>query len=294
MKKYTKRSKHLGVFLAIGESLADFEKKGQLKRLLDYNITSYSQAFGKVYLFSYAKETYPLPPNCILIGNNYNIHRYLYAILLPFIERKVIRECSVLRGLQISGGIPAFIAKTFFGLPYAVNYGYDYSQFAAIEGKNFRSLLYKVIKYPVLRAADGVIITTQSLKTQIKNIVKENRINLIPNGVDLKLFKFIENRKNHKKLTITFIGRLEKQKNLESLILACSMLNFAYELNLYGAGSESKALENLAKNKGVSLNINKPVEYKHLPKIFEKTDIFVLPSIIEGNPKILIEAMACG
>ena len=68
---------NLGVFLAIGESLSDLKSKGQLKRLLDYNIKEYSQNFDKVYIFSYENEkNFKLPKNCTLIANT------LYPILI--------------------------------------------------------------------------------------------------------------------------------------------------------------------------------------------------------------------
>ena len=51
----------LGVFLAIGESFKDFRAKGQLKRLLNYNIKEYSRHFDKVYIFSYSNEREKLP-----------------------------------------------------------------------------------------------------------------------------------------------------------------------------------------------------------------------------------------
>jgi len=53
---------NLGLFLSIGESLKDLEEKGQLNRLVNYNIKKYSQAFNKVYVFSYLNEKdYSLP-----------------------------------------------------------------------------------------------------------------------------------------------------------------------------------------------------------------------------------------
>ncbi|MBI3342073.1 glycosyltransferase family 4 protein [Candidatus Curtissbacteria bacterium] len=286
------KQNNIGVFLAIGESLTDLKQKGQLDRLIAYNIKAYKKSFNKVYIFSYCNEDLVLPNNCYLIPNKYNMHRFFYALLLPFVNKNVIEKCDVSRGLQITGAIPAAISKILYGIPYVVNYGYNYSDFAKMEGKNLQAFLFKLIKYPLLKFADNVIITTSSLKNQIK-YVKFSKIHLIPNGVDLKLFKIAKSKENSE-LNIVYLGRLEEQKNLKNLIKACSLLKFRYKLTIFGNGTLKNDLTSLAKSLKVNLSIQPPVTYSQIPDIFTKSDIFTLVSYKEGNPKILIEAMACG
>ena len=121
---------NLGLFLAIGESFKDLEEKGQLKRLTEYNIEKYSEAFDKVFIFTYKDEKgYRLPKNCYLVPNNKNINRFVYSIVLPLIKRTEIDQCNILRGLQITGGIPASVAKIVFKKTFIINYDYVYSIF---------------------------------------------------------------------------------------------------------------------------------------------------------------------
>lgn len=284
---------NLGVFLAIGESLSDFKKKGQLARLLDYNIRYYSKDFEKIFIFSYANEHFKLPSNVVLIHNRFHLHRYLYCVLLPLIEFNSITKCHTFRGLQLSGGIPAFVCKLLFRKPYIVNYGYDYSSFARIEKKYWQSLFYQFIKYPILKMANIVLITSNEFKRDLANLNISNLM-YIPNGVDLRLFKPFKSKQILSYANIVFAGRLEDQKNLEELVVACSQLKVPYSLNFYGEGSKKFLLESLARKLKVPLKIHKPVEYKLLPKILSAADVFVLVSKEEGNPKILIEAAACG
>lgn len=291
MKKYIK-SKNLAVFLAIGESLSDFQRKGQLERLLDYNIKYYLKEFEKVYIFSYANEKISLPKNCILVPNKHSLHRYLYAIAMPFIEAQLTKKCATIRALQLTGGIPALICKIIFNIPYVINFGYDYEHYAKIEGKNSHAFLYKLIKRPILKNSSTVIITSQNAKS-ILNFVKENKLVFIPNGVDLKLFKKNKVKRTSNSSKIVFIGRLEEQKNLSNLIIACTKLKFDYQLLFFGDGKLKKSLEKLAGTLKVNLTINKPIKYFGVPRILNYADIFTLPSDIEGNPKILLEAMAC-
>lgn len=292
MKNSTRKINNLAVFLAIGESLHDFKSKGQLKRLVNYNLKSYSQKFDQVYVFSYENEKTKLFSNCTVIPNKYRLHRYLYSLLLPILERQLIKKCSVSRGLQLTGGIPALVTKLLFQIPYVVNYGYDYVEFAKIEGKYLQSVLYSLIIYPILALANAVIATSKTNAKIVAKSVGSAKVRLIPNGVDLKLFKPLSQNKRKDIITIGFIGRLEKQKNLENLILACSRVHFPYQLEFWGAGAQKSALLKLAKTKKVNLEILPPQEYRKLPEILAKIDIFALISKTEGNPKILIEAMA--
>lgn len=283
---------NLGVFLAIGESLTDLVNKGQLKRLINYNIHAYSQAFDKVYIFSYTNEKiFSLPNNCQLIPNTSGLHRYLYSIILPIIKREEIVSCDVLRGLQLSGGIPASIAKIIYAKKFVINYGYDYSKFAKIESKSLQSFLYKLIEIPIIKLADAVIVTSHDIKRKLAKKIKQSKTFYIPNGVDTKLFRPLPQKPN-KNFSVIYLGRLEKQKNLENLLIALADFK-NIRVTLFGSGSLKGALKKAASKLKVNLTINKPIGYQQIPKILSKADVFVLPSLAEGNPKVLLEAMAC-
>lgn len=284
---------NLGLFLAIGESLSDFEKRGQLARLVNYNINKYAQIFDEVFIFTYQNEQFKLPKNCILVTNKWGIHRYIYALLLPIIHIRYVKKCDILRGLQLTGGIPAAVAKVLFGKKFIINYGYDYASFAKIEGKHIQPILYKMIQKPILSLADAIIVTSQDLAKQLGNI-GGSKIFYIPNGVDLGLFRPIKDKSFGKILKIIYVGRFEKQKNLESIIKAVSQVKSQIVLDFYGFGKEQKPLRQLADSLAVRLSIHDPVDYLVLPKILASAHVFVLPSLEEGSPKILFEAMACG
>ena len=282
----------LGVILAIGESLSDLKSKGQLARLLDYNIKHYAKNFDEVFIFSYANEkNFILPKNCRLITNTLGLNRYLYSILMPIINRNEFTKCSVLRGLQLSGGIPAAVARIIYSKKFVINYGYDYSEFAKIEGKPIQSFLYKIIEIPIIRLASSVIVTAVEIKKELESQIKISKIRFIANGVDIALFKKIKSQ-DTKQLTVMYIGRLEKQKNLENLVKALADLKDVKAI-LYGQGSLRNKLKSQARKLKVNLTIKDPIEYQKIPRALSLADVFVLPSLEEGNPKILLEAMSC-
>ncbi len=278
----------LGLFLSLGESLNGLEQKGQLARLLNYNLKYYCRNFKKVYLFTYAKsEKIDLPENCRLVTNSRNLPRYLYSILLPIIHISKIKECSVLRGLQVTGGIPCLLSKIILGKKFIINYGYNYSKVAKLEGKNLQSFFFPTVSKIVLALCDKVIITAGYLKKYIP----QDKSVLIPNGVDLKLFK----PSGKVKEQIIFVGRLESQKNVDLLIKAFTLVKSKNaKLIIIGDGSKKDELVKLGQKLKTKIEFPGAINYLKLAKIMSRSQIFILPSKVEGNPKSLIEAMACG
>lgn len=283
---------NLGVFLAIGESIQDFKDKGQDELLLRYNLKTYSKEFTKVYVFSYQNESYIFHKNIIVLPNKYNLQRYLYCLLLPLFYLREINSCCVFRGLQITGGLPGLLTKLIFRKKVIINYGYDYSKVAWLEGKKIRSVLYLLFGKLFLHTFDAVIVTTPKLKNSIKQYT--HKIKYIPNGIDPKVFKSYP--KVLKKYTCMFVGRLEKQKNLYVLINAISQLKKKSQRNalFIGNGPLKQELIAFSYKKQVQVKFLDKVPHNLLPKYYNQCQMFVLPSLIEGNPKVLLEAMSCG
>jgi glycosyltransferase involved in cell wall biosynthesis len=86
---------------------------------------------------------------------------------------------------------------------------------------------------------------------------------------------------------------LEHVKRLDLLIEAMATLENTH-LCAVGEGPDHEKLEALADARGVDSNFYGRVPNTALPEVLCQSEIFVLPSIKEGNPKALMEAMACG
>lgn len=277
---------NLAVFLSSGEGFEDLKRSGQDTRFKKYYLENYAKQFEKVYVFSYLNENYEgFPKNVILIPNHSNIHRYIYGLLIPFIHHKILRECDIIRAFHVLGTLPAVINKIFFNKPFVYNYGYDYISFAKIDKKYLQIPLIIVMRFLANLFADKIIAVTPAI---FKDTPKSKTV-YIPNGVDTNIFK--PNKKTNMKKVILSVGRLEKQKNYESLVRALSGIDV--KLRIIGRGSLKENLVNLAKERAVDLEIIDQVKNEELPKYYNQADIFVLPSLNEGFAKVLIEAMAC-
>ena len=281
----------LSVFLAIGESWEDFEKKGQAQLLLRNNISFYRRAFKQVFVFSYGQKSGELLPNVELIPNRFQLHRYIYAILLPFLNREKLQKSDVYRGMQLSGALPGLIAKYFYHKRLFVNYGYDYGELTRIEGKPVRAFLYKLLEKILLPKLDGTIVTTQSLRQKLSRSGL-TQIHLIPNSVDTKLFKPLKGIQPD--IDVLYVGRLEPQKNLQLLIRAVAEIRtVSLRVVFIGAGSQKRMLEELGRKLHVELLIFSNIAHDQLVNFYNRAKIFILPSVIEGHPKALLEAMSC-
>jgi len=95
-------------------------------------------------------------------------------------------------------------------------------------------------------------------------------------------------------LIISYIGRLHPVKGLSYLIDAVSGIEGDFKVLIVGDGPPRGDLRGLAKRRGVEDKIIFLGFRMDIPKILSSTDIFVLPSISEGLPRALLEAMAAG
>lgn len=280
---------NLGIFLSSGESFKEMAKSGQEIRFKIFYLRAFAKRFKKVYVFSYENEKIiDLPTNIEVIPNRYNLHRFLYGILMPFLNFNYIQRCDVFRSYHILGTLPALVTKIFFRKPFVFNYGYDYIEFAVIEKRYFQILLLKLISPIACLLADKIIAGTK----MVLDWTPKHKTIFIPNGVDINVFKPNIKKPKRRVFKLLNVGRLETQKNQINLIKALPKLKA--DLVIIGNGSLQNALEKTAKKLNVSLTIISKVENTRLPEIYRKADIFILPSLTEGPVKVLIEAMACG
>jgi glycosyltransferase involved in cell wall biosynthesis len=198
--------------------------------------------------------------------------------------------------MQLTGAIPALTAHLRWEIPFVVTYGYRYARFAAVE-KRWRAWVFLIVLEPIaLRAAQAVIVTTPELYEHVSRTVPSKRVHLIPNGVDTELFSPGLPRTASKDgpVNAIFVGRMEPQKNLAALIEALAVLRAEIDirLTLIGQGPLRPALAQQSAELNVPVAFVGTVPHEQLPEYLRRADLFVLPSLIEGHPKALLEAMS--
>lgn len=99
---------------------------------------------------------------------------------------------------------------------------------------------------------------------------------------------------------IAWAGRMAPEKGLATLLRAVTLLVATgrdVRLSLIGDGPERPRLEAQARTLGITDSISWEGyvgERERFLALLRESDLFVLPSLTEGVPKVLLEAMACG
>ena len=292
----------VGVLPALGSGLTDLRRTGQHERLLAYDLRHYSEAYDRVLYFSYFHEALGeftrdplLLERVTVLPKRGPWPAKLYALLLPLVYWRHFRRCQALRVLQFPGVVPALVAWLLFRIPFVVTYGYSYAEVARIAGSRLKPQLYRHLERLAFPRAAAVIVTSRETETVLQGHPCRPRLAYFPNGVDTQSFAPGAARPRGGALRkVLYIGRLEPEKNLGRLIDAVATMPDPVRLVLVGDGSMRSELEQRARRARVEVHFRGVVPHGQLPQLLADADCFVLPSLTEGHPKALIEAMACG
>jgi len=138
-----------------------------------------------------------------------------------------------------------------------------------------------------------VCINTPSVQ-YYKHFSKTSFIpNIIGEPFESKSFIPSESKEN----VISFVGRLDKGKNVGELLEIFEQSNLPKDwiLQIIGDGVERNNLEKYVKDKGLEKNVcflgSKNID--EISELLGKSKIFVSTSLKEGLPTVLVEAMFC-
>jgi glycosyltransferase involved in cell wall biosynthesis len=172
--------------------------------------------------------------------------------------------------------------------------------------EKFFGFAYKYI-ISIYNRADIVICPSKFSADILKSKGLKVETKVISNGVDAAKFRRVKYSKgdlkrfglseNTKKLL--FVGRIDPEKNIDLIIKSVPLIERKFknfEICIVGEGIKKDYLENFAKQLGVSGKVKflGRVSDKDLIKAYSLSDIFILPSLVELEGMVVLEAMACG
>jgi len=215
------------------------------------------------------------------------IHAHNYHPFWYYIYRKILKDkIPLVLHMHITSAERAYRHKR---VPFLTKY---FEWRLAIYGEKLGCEL-----------SDAIICVSESVKNEVLKWYKPNpeKVFVIPNGVNIELFSpgganlrkelELENSK-----VILFVGVLNKRKRVNLIIEALKYLPDDYKLLIIGEGQDKGKLIKLVRNLGMKERVIfiGLIPYLELSKYYRTANIFVLPSTLEGFPKVILEALSCG
>lgn len=167
--------------------------------------------------------------------------------------------------------------------------------------------IYNLLERVCVPFIDKFIVLDKSSTDYLKRrySIPETKITTIPVMVDLNFFKPIDKREarlkkglEHNKEIILYVGRLTKAKNLKLLLSSFREVNEDRQnamLVIAGTGPYEGELKQFVSRHNIrGVRFLGYIDHDDVPILMNCADIFAFPSLSEGSPNVVKEALACG
>jgi glycosyltransferase involved in cell wall biosynthesis len=235
-------------------------------------------------------------PNIHIHTNRWIPDGRVYPRLIPILHAPTLMTTSVIKTHQMLGAKFAIQAGKLYRKPVIFRQGFMWSTNEAslhqYDVDHPRIQHIRRVEAHVWSQSTRIIVTSHEMKEDIVARLPEvaERVHVIPNNIDTALFRPIPLEKTY---DLVFVGRLEKMKNLFALIDAVKRLSDV-SLLLVGQGALQRDILGAIRPIQDRVTYYDRVPNEQLPYIYNQARVFILPSLYEGMPKVLLEAMACG
>ena len=209
-------------------------------------------------------------------------------------------------------GFVATYAGKYLNIPSVVSIRGNDIERAAFDPSKFSHVMY------ALQNANAVTTNASELVKKAKAFV-DREVFLIPNGIDIGLFKPMEKNlalaeslglktlenvgeqapRLQSNSVIGFAGELREKKGLRTLLTAYAQVNKKRPASLLivgevRAGEDKQVFDELRQSiPNSKIIVTGTISHQDMPAYYALMDAFVHPSLRDGIPNALLEAMAC-
>jgi glycogen synthase len=195
----------------------------------------------------------------------------------------------------VPSGPVAWLLKKLFRIPYIVSLrGGDVPGFRPYDFRLYHRLAAPFLRV-IWRNAAAVVANSGGLRQMAHAFDPRFEIPVIPNGIDLDLYK-TEGR-DWTSPRLLSAGRIVHQKGLDLAMRALGGLkDLHWEWHIAGDGPQRPVLQSLARELGIEDHVHFLgwQSREQLMQCYRQANMFVFPSRHEGMPNALLEAMASG
>ncbi len=177
--------------------------------------------------------------------------------------------------------------------------------------KSSKKLAEYFTKFYCDKTATELIVPSKKTYDLFKNKYKVNRnVHIVPTGIDVERFYLEKLDKNKLKqlknklgikeneIVINYVGRLAKEKSVETLIETQANLikQFKVKLLIVGSGPDLDHFKQMTKKLKIEKQVifTGAVPWEEVPYYYGISDIFATASVTETQGLTVIEAMAAG
>jgi GalNAc-alpha-(1->4)-GalNAc-alpha-(1->3)-diNAcBac-PP-undecaprenol alpha-1,4-N-acetyl-D-galactosaminyltransferase len=164
-----------------------------------------------------------------------------------------------------------------------------------IPNYRFKFPIPQLKKWLYPKSAGFIAQTQHSKEYKMRFFGNKLRIQVIPNALPEFLDEFESNTKREKK--IIYVGRFAWEKDPEILIRSMVLVSKKYpewKLEMAGTGPLLEPIKLLVKALNLESNVVFLGNVNKVAKLYNTASLLVLPSVVEGFPNTLIEAMSFG
>ena len=171
-------------------------------------------------------------------------------------------------------------------------------------GDSFTMRFYAWLDKRILRNFDMIVGVSNEIRDELKKHVSHEKIMKVGNGIDIQKYKKPVDKKEAKRVlhvddkqVIGFVGRLSPEKGIGYLLRAVSsLINEGQNVcvMIVGDGEQIGVLREEARALKMEDRVIFTGNRSDTPMLYGAMDVFVLPSLQEAFPMVILEAMACG
>jgi glycosyltransferase involved in cell wall biosynthesis len=209
-------------------------------------------------------------------------------------EKLLSLDINILHTHGYKPDIYGFLASRKLGLPLIAtchNWTHDT---AAVR-------IYEFLDSLFLRRFDAVVAVSETVANSLRHSgIRPAQVRVIDNGIDLLSFSharatLAEQINSAPNLMVGTVGRLVPHKGLEYFLRAARevLTDFpSVTFVVIGAGPEREKLERMTGDLGIDQNVVFTGPCTDMPGAYASMAVFVLASVDEGMPMVILEALA--
>ncbi len=201
-----------------------------------------------------------------------------------------------------SGYVGAKLSKRFNVPLVIMAHGYDVYDLP-FRGNDW----FNRVKFALDSANQVLTVSTVNYSVLTQNLgISKSKVSVIPNGFDPRIFRPMDKTRARQRLglpqdkrILLNVGNLVPVKGHEHLIKAMVKIIKKRKdvlLVIIGGGPLYKEIKETVRQIGLEkyVSLTKPKPHEEIPLWMNAADLFVLPSLNEGNPTVMFEALGVG